>query len=123
MPAADRHRFPLPSERNPFEPFPDAVPWDMPISELSKWWLHLQCGRCEHTTYIPLRLLAAQRGWFVTLRQIVPRLRCSRLGCDHAPPTLCRLDQDASGVNGRAGFVPKSLDLLAGVDQDTQGRR
>lgn len=55
------NRYPKPPERSPFEPFPAAVPWDTPLSEL-QWWLEIRCV-CGKTTQYPIPLLAARIGW------------------------------------------------------------
>lgn len=73
----DKTRYGLPPEGDPFEPFPTEVPWDRPISEMPRWWLHVT-ALGGSSARIPLRLLAGQYGWDKTLREIVPKL--SRAG-------------------------------------------
>ena len=69
----DDTRYGWPPDRDPFEPFPTVIPWDVPISELSNLWLYISGG--GRTVEMPLKLMAAQRGWNLTLRQIIPRLK------------------------------------------------
>jgi hypothetical protein len=80
----DKTRFGYPPEGNSFEPFPQAVPWDKSISELTNWWLAVDC--CRGTVRMPLRLMAAERGWQLTLREVVRHLRCSQ--CGQRPKTV-----------------------------------
>lgn len=86
---------------------PESIPWDTPISELSELWVLKDCADCGEGK-VPLRLIAAQRGWKLTLRTIVPRLRCSECG-----NTLrrARLTADAAGTGGRHGALPRYLEL------------
>lgn len=102
------HRFPFPPARDPFEAFPTSVPWDTPIAEISSRWLELRCAACDKATMYPLRLMAAERGWELTLRTIVPRLRCQ--GCG-AKPTTLQLVEDGGGEHGRGRTIGR-LDLL-----------
>ena len=87
---------------------PDSVPWDTPISELSDLWLLKDCARCGEEK-VPLRLVASERGWRLTLRIIVPRLRCIRCG---NPLRRARLTDDPGGTEGRHGARPRLLDLM-----------
>lgn len=66
-------RYGFPPDRPAFEPFPTEIPWDTPIHEISGWWLNIEAddGSSIRT---PLRLMAAEHGWKLTLRQILPRL-------------------------------------------------
>lgn len=100
---------PLPPEREAYEPFPEQIPWDTPISELSNWWLLLtcQCMGSGHSAY-PLRLMAARVGWDMTLRMVVPRLRCEK--CGERPAEIWFVD-DAAGDTGRFGAKTKRLRL------------
>ena len=75
---APKTRYPFPPDR--FGHFPDSTPWDTPISELSPWWLRVQCICDAGTVLYPLRLMAAEIGWERTLRTIVPKLRCRKCG-------------------------------------------
>lgn len=70
----DKTRYGLPPQRDPFEPFPTEIPWDAPLSEISGWWLDIHAGDGSSVRY-PLRLMAGEIGWTVTLRQAVDRLR------------------------------------------------
>lgn len=69
-----RTRYGFPPERDPFEPFPAEVPWATPICEL-QWWLDVRIFEPYWSARLPLRLLAAEHGWQLTLRQVLPRLR------------------------------------------------
>jgi len=71
-------RYPLPPE-DISGVLPPTIPWDTPIAELSSCWLAISCD-CGTSSLLPLRLMAAQRGWKLTLRSIVPRLRCKQCG-------------------------------------------
>jgi hypothetical protein len=86
---------------------PDSVPWNTPISELSGLWLLKDCPDCGEAK-VPLRKIAADRGWKLTLRTIVPRLRCGQCG---NPLRSARLTDDAAGTDGRHGARPRYLDL------------
>lgn len=85
---------------------PAEVPWDVPISELSAFWLHVRC-KCGRSSSLPLRLLVADYGWDETPRAVVPHLRCAGMGTAR----LC-------------GQSPASV-LLAesGYEQDREGKR
>jgi hypothetical protein len=101
MRARDDHtRYGLPPERAPFEPFPAEIPWDTPISDLSSWWLEIRAG--DVTSRYPLRLMAAEQGWQVTLREIVPRLRSASNGRPESILLLKRGDLDI-GKSENAG--------------------
>jgi hypothetical protein len=86
------------------QPFPTEIPWDRPISEMSGWWLEYRTG--NNVGAYPLRLLAAQRGWNVTLRQIVPRIIAKR-----NPDELYLVDTP-QGEGGRYGAKALGLSLL-----------
>lgn len=79
--------------------YPIEPPWDVHLYLLAGLWLegHCTCGRRLY----PLRLMAAERGWKSTLRQIVPRLRC-RI-CQGRPERLTLLDNPAMGAAGQIG--------------------
>ncbi len=70
------------------EQFPDQVPWSVPIFQMSNWWLTIDC-RCGEKK-VPLRLLAARIGWRITLREIVPFLRCAT--CRERPSSVQLVD-------------------------------
>lgn len=78
---------------------PIEPPWEIPLHMLAGLWLegHCTCGRRLY----PLRLMAAEQGWNMTLRRVVPRLRC-RI-CDERPDRLRLLDDPATGASGRIG--------------------
>jgi hypothetical protein len=86
------------------QPFPTEIPWDRPISEMSGWWLEYR-GDGRVGAY-PLRLLAAQMGWNVTLRQLVPRIIAKR------KPTELYLVDTPQGEGGRYGAKALGLSLL-----------
>lgn len=100
---------PYPLPELPDSPhLPAEVPWDTGIAELSGLWLCLEC--CRGTTFYPLRLMAAKQGWNITLREIVPRLKCKHCG---ASPATVSLTDSASGraapsdtERRRVGLVP-----------------
>ena len=98
--------FPLPPTEGGLETFPERVPWGTPIFEMSNWWLTVNC-RCGEKQ-VPLRLLAAKIGWRITLREIVPFLRCST--CRERPSNVQLVD-DPSGDTGRFGAKVKRLQL------------
>lgn len=101
----------LPDIPDPPVPLPDAVPWDTAISALAGWWMGCQCSDgCHHMKLMPLRLMASERGWHLTLRQIVPRVLCGRC---RKPPARLWLTDDPAGSHGRAGIISRELDLLA----------
>lgn len=79
---------------HPMEP-----PWDIDLHLLSTLWLETKCD-CGRRLY-PLRLMAANHGWYRTLRQIVPRLRCRQ--CERHPWTFTLIDDPAAGAAGRFG--------------------
>ena len=71
---------------------------------MSGWWLEY---RSEGSVgAYPLRLLAAQRGWNVTLRQIVPRI------IEKRNPSELYLVDTPQGDEGRHGAKAKRLSLL-----------
>lgn len=69
----DNTKFGMPPLGDPFQPFPAEIPWDMPISEMTNWWLEINSG--QKTVRYPLRKMAGERGWQRTLREILPQLR------------------------------------------------
>lgn len=71
--------FPIPPDGDAFVRFPDKTPWEAAIWTLP-WWLQITCSCRLGSVQQPLRLMSAQIGWRVTLRQIVPRLRCKHCG-------------------------------------------
>lgn len=110
-------KYPCPPERDIWEPFPATVPWDTPIVELTNWWISMRCSHCAyHHTDMPIRLLAARRGWNLTLRQIVPRIVCEK--CRHRPQELQLVDTASGDAGGRR---MKVLDLLAGPPPQVTG--
>lgn len=101
-------RYGFPPERDPYEAFPATIPWDTPISEMG-WHLVRVC--CNTRSVYPLRLMAAQQGWHLTLRDIVPRIRCSTCG---QQPAALRLHKNGTGEHGMMGAHDPWLDLLGG---------
>jgi hypothetical protein len=98
--------FPFPPVDGAEVRFPDQPPLDVEIFRMSNWWLQITCDcGIRHT---PLRLLAAERGWRVTLRQLVPKLRCKTCG---QRPTSVMLEDTADGDAGRFGATKKLLPL------------
>lgn len=74
--------------------FPEEVPWDLPIADLSRFSVEIACDCHEGVTKYPLRLMAAELGWKRTLRTIVPKLRCKHCG---ARPLSVALIERANG--------------------------
>jgi hypothetical protein len=106
----------MPPERDPFEPFPAEIPWDTPISDISSWWLQIDSSTGSTTLY-PLRLMAARKGWNLTLRTILPLLRDKKT---NGPPTrvvlLARGD-----VVFRKGQAEGKYHLLVGEPVELMG--
>lgn len=100
----DTTRYGFPPQRDPYEPFPREIPWDTPISDISGFWLHIEGAKS--TTEYPLRLMAAQRGWNVTLREIVPRLKD-----EHGPPLRVLLTDNGT-VDFRRSRKPEGRFLV-----------
>ena len=94
MPDARKTPFPFPPLEGAEVRFPDAPPLDVEIARMSNWWLRLTCACGD--THTPLRLLAAERGWRITLRRLVPKLRCKR--CGERPASV--LLEDTPAENG-----------------------
>ena len=69
----DGPRFGKPPEGDAWPEFPDVIPWDREICDLSAFWLEVTCT-CARMTLVPLRRLAGDVGWKRTLREIVPKL-------------------------------------------------
>lgn len=100
--------FPFPPRETALTKFPDTIPWDTPISQMANWWIKTRCG--GETGAYPLRLLAAERGWDLTLRDLVRRLVCEGTGERGA---LWLVDTP-QGDRGRYGAKAKSLVLREG---------
>lgn len=98
--------FPYPPLEGAETIFPDTPPWDTPICRLSNWWFAMTCD-CG-TKHHPLRLMAAERGWRLTLRRIVPTLRCKTCG---QRPTGVMLVDTPQGDGGRYGATSATLRL------------
>ena len=60
------------------------------LGELDGYWLELRCDpeRCCKAAFVPLRMLATQRGAQLLLHRVLARLRCSSCG---AHPVLARI--------------------------------
>jgi hypothetical protein len=95
----DTTRFGLPPVGAAFASFPSEPPLDVPLAELARWWLEIQCS-CGKMVQLPLRRLAADLGWAMTLGSALPRLKCRRCG---KAPKLVRIVNDPGGEAGRAG--------------------
>src|SRR5450432_3433118 len=80
---------PLPEAR---PPFPSEPPWSACAAELAHLWLRVRCD-CGAASAIPLRYLAATRGWQAPLSAIIPRLRCRK--CQQRPGSV-ELVEDAT---------------------------
>jgi hypothetical protein len=92
-------KYGFPDLIDPFTPFPEEAPWDVPLAKLAGWWLEIECS--DHfETGMPLRLLAANAGWTKTLRQVVPLLKCHSCG---KPPVRVDFVSDLGGEGGRHG--------------------
>jgi hypothetical protein len=95
-------------------PFPSSVTaaLDAGLASLSCWWLICRCGGCGAQTDVPLRLLAAKRGWNTPLRQVVPRLSCQ--ACKARPSTVRLVANPAAMPGTMHGGGPDSawLNLL-----------
>jgi hypothetical protein len=99
--------FPFPPLEGAETRFPEQPPWDVPINRMSNWWLRLTC-ECGDSHHRPLRLMSAELGWRLTLRQILPRLKCRT--CGDRPSQVHLLDTPA-GDTGRFGAKSQSLRL------------
>lgn len=73
-----------------------AVLLDTCLSDLQEAWLELHC--CKRTTQYPLKLMA-QRFGALTLRNVLPRLRCRK--CLGAPPFIALLETGLTDGKGR----------------------
>jgi hypothetical protein len=98
--------FPIPPIDGALEQFPERVPWNTPIFQMSNWWLSVNC-RCG-VKHVPLRLLSARIGWRITLREVVPFLRCST--CKERPANVQLCDKPDGDI-GRFGAKSKRLQL------------
>ena len=98
--------FPLPPAEGGLNHFPEQVPWNVPIFQMSNWWLSVDC-RCGEKQ-VPLRLLAARIGWRITLREVVPFLRCTT--CRERPSNVQLVDSP-TGDSGKYGATTKRLQL------------
>lgn len=99
--------FPFPPIEGAEVRFPEKPPLDVEIFRISNWWLRTtcSCGDRHH----PLRLMAAERGWRITLRQVVPLLKCQR--CGERPSRVMLIDTP-QGEGGRYGSTSNELRLL-----------
>lgn len=100
-------KFPFPPREGALTTFPVEPPFDVPISSMARWWLRPVCS-CGIPAY-PLRLMAAERGWQVTLRQVLPRMVCR--SCRRRPYEVWLVDEP-TGDLGRHGATEKRLRLL-----------
>ncbi len=106
MDKLEKTPFPFPPRRGALERFPEFAPWDVPIFQMSDWWLAIECCGLSH---FPLRLMAARFGWRLTLRQVVPRLRCKK--CKGWPRGVVLMD-GPEGEGGRFGAKSRLLRLI-----------
>ena len=96
----------LPPFPEPEPPWPDAPPLDTALADLGAWWLHVRCG-CRGSNYLPLGVLAAQKGWTMNLGELVPALRCDR--CGEKPKEIALIDDPAAGARGTGGHAQKRI--------------
>jgi hypothetical protein len=96
----DKTRYGLPPPPDPWAKFPTEIPWDRPLAELNSLWLDIRAEGL--TTKYPLRLMAAEQGWQVTLREAVDRLRSKQTGA--APDRVLLV---AQGVELRKSRNPE----------------
>jgi hypothetical protein len=99
--------FPFPPVDGAEVRFPDKAPLDVEIFRMSNWWLKITCACGDRHT--PLRLLAAEQGWRITLRQLVPKFRCQT--CLQRPTSVL-LEDNSDGGSGRFGATVKTLRLV-----------
>jgi hypothetical protein len=93
-------------------PFPAEPPLDAGLADLAPWWLETRC-RCGHVAFLPLRRLAAERGWRTPLRAILPRLRCR--ACRAAPARVDLIADPAGEAVGAGGGSGHRLALVGTV--------
>lgn len=89
--------------------FPTEPPMDVPLDELSEWWLRITCG-CRGRRDYPLRLMAAKRGWKTTLGRVLPRLRCEK--CGERPSSVVLISDPAAGARGNQTERGPEIELL-----------
>lgn len=82
-------------------PFPTEPPWSTGLADLAGLWLDVRCACGAHSN-LPLRYLAATRGWKTPLSDVVGKLRCS--ACRRRPASVELTDDPTAGAVG----VPKS---------------
>jgi hypothetical protein len=111
----DTTTFGLPPQGSPWAELPPSLPWDRPIADMPTFWLRCEC-KCGHSSALPLRLLAGQLGWRKTLREIVPRLRCSNPGCRAKPGKV--LLQRTGGANVYEGSRECWYQLVPAGDEE-----
>lgn len=103
-------RYGFPPEPDPPASLPAEVPWDTEIQYLSGFWIKHGCG-CGHVGISPLRRMAADHGWRLTLRQVATRYRCRECG-GKAPVLLVLVDTPTGGAVGAIGLGRgRELDL------------
>lgn len=103
-------RYGFPPEPPSPASLPAAVPWDSEIQQLSGLWIKHGCA-CGHVGISPLRRMAADHGWRLTLHQVVTRYRCSKCG-SKSPEVLVLLDTPTGGAVGAIGLGRgRALDL------------
>jgi hypothetical protein len=66
------------------------------LADLSGTWLEVRCFK--GTTYLPLRIVAASKPENARLRDVLPRLRCSK--CQVRPSMLVLVENPAGGGQG-----------------------
>jgi hypothetical protein len=76
------------------------------LAQLSEDWLEVKC--CRGTTYLPLRLLARDRGPNRPVGDVVALLRCQHC---RQPPAEVALAEDATGQE-RVGGPPSGWRVI-----------
>jgi len=103
-----RHAPPIP---DPAPPFPVEPPLDVALYKLAAWWVEARCS-CGHVAFLPLRRMAAERGWNTPLGEVLLRLRCAR--CQARPAALDLVASPSDGAVGSPGATRRRVMLAAG---------
>ena len=99
-----------PAMPDPAPPFPVEPPLDVALYKLAAGWVEAHCS-CGHVAFLPLRLMAAERGWPTPLGDVLPRLRCAR--CRAQPAVLDLVASPSDGAVGSPGAAGRRVKLLA----------
>jgi hypothetical protein len=86
-----------------------------PIGELVACWVGVRCtDRCNRSSYLPLRLMAAKRGARTLLGEVVRRLRCEHRKT--TPSSTWLVDYPIEGGEHGGRVATWRVELTAAAD-------